>query len=236
MGRAIAGIGAAAVLAAGLMLAPAIGAQEKSGLTRRAAVQQRVGVGSFTPASADPRLAAMMARAGLDTSGFRFTPSSSDRPAGKPVTVAVRARSARGVETASVAAPAPSPVALAPIAYNLGAAVGWKRFALTGDLARVDLGAQPGSRESVDLGLAYIGKRASGRVKAGAQRAIGPQQPRALADSPSYMIDVGGSYSIARNIDVTAGVRYQAERDRLAKLADDRRDSQSLYVGTAFRF
>jgi hypothetical protein len=152
------------------------------------------------------------------------------------VTVAVRARSSRGVETATVAQPAPSPVALAPIAYNLGAAVGWKRFALTGDLARVDLGAQPGSRESIDLGLSYTGKRASGRVKAGAQRPIGPQQPRADIDAPSYMIDVGGSYSIARNLDVTAGVRYQAERDRLRQLNDERRDSQSVYVGTAFRF
>ena len=30
--------------------------------------------------------------------------------------------------------------------------------------------------------------------------------------------------------------RYRIERDRLAPLNDDRRDSQAVYVGTAFRF
>jgi hypothetical protein len=32
-------------------------------------------------------------------------------------------------------------------------------------------------------------------------------------------------------------VRYRtSERDRLAPLADNRRDSQAVYVGTAFKF
>jgi hypothetical protein len=35
---------------------------------------------------------------------------------------------------------------------------------------------------------------------------------------------------------VTAGLRYQSDRERLAQLKDDRRDSQAVYVGTAFRF
>jgi hypothetical protein len=47
---------------------------------------------------------------------------------------------------------------------------------------------------------------------------------------------VGGSYSLTRNFDVTAGVRYKTERDRLERLKDDRLDSQAVYVGTAFRF
>ncbi len=39
-----------------------------------------------------------------------------------------------------------------------------------------------------------------------------------------------------RNLDVTAGVRYKArDRDRLPPLTDDRRDSQAVYVGTAFQ-
>ena len=46
-----------------------------------------------------------------------------------------------------------------------------------------------------------------------------------------------GSYSLTRNLDVTAGVRYErSERERLPRLTDDRRDSQAVYVGTAFRF
>ena len=62
--------------------------------------------------------------------------------------------------------------------------------------------------------------------------------PRAIigGDLSSYSLDVGGSYSVTRNLDVTAGVRYKSDRDRLERLRDDRRDSQALYVGTAFRF
>jgi hypothetical protein len=45
-------------------------------------------------------------------------------------------------------------------------------------------------------------------------------------------LDVGGSYSIARGIDVTGGVRYRVSRDRIEPLArDERRDSQAVYIG-----
>ncbi len=232
--RIIAGVSLAAAVAAVCAVAPAMGAEEGRGTTVRKAAPQRAGIGSFTPASADPRLAAVLARAGLGSSGFRFTPSTTDRAAPRAVTVAVRARTVRGPQTASAAAPN-SPVALAPIAYNLGAAVGWKRFALSGDLARVDLAGAPGSSESVDLGLSYTGKGFSGGVKAGAQRPIG-DAPKVVAERPNYSIDVGGSLRLARNLDVTAGVRYKSERERLPQLTDTRRDSQSVYVGTAFRF
>jgi len=47
---------------------------------------------------------------------------------------------------------------------------------------------------------------------------------------------LGGSYSVTRNLDVTAGVRLKNERDRMAPLTDSRQDSQAVYVGTQFRF
>ena len=48
---------------------------------------------------------------------------------------------------------------------------------------------------------------------------------------------MGGAFSIARNLDVTAGARYRIARDRLEPISrDERRDSQAVYVGTAFRF
>lgn len=232
--RIIVGLSLTAAVAAAWAVAPAMGAEDGRALAVRKVATQRSSIGNFTPASADPRLAAVLARAGIESTGFRFTPSSPDRGSPRAVTVAVRARTVRSTQSASVGTTA-SPVALAPIAYNLGAAVGWKRFALSGDLARVDLGQVPGSSESVDLGVSYTGKAFSGRVKAATQRPIG-NQPKALVDQPNYSIDVGGAYSLTRNIDVTAGVRYKSERDRLPQLTDNRRDSQSLYVGTAFRF
>jgi hypothetical protein len=35
---------------------------------------------------------------------------------------------------------------------------------------------------------------------------------------------------------VTGGVRYKIQHDRLEPLTDQRRDSQAVYIGTAFRF
>jgi hypothetical protein len=49
-------------------------------------------------------------------------------------------------------------------------------------------------------------------------------------------LDVGGSYSLTKNIAVTAGLRLNNERDRMAPLTDSRQDSQAVYVGTQFRF
>lgn len=132
-------------------------------------------------------------------------------------------------------AAAPAAVTLQPIAYNLGVSVGWKRFAISGDLSKLDLAGQPGSREAVDLGVSYTGKRASGRIKAATERPL-ENTPRLIAADPSYSIDVGGSYSLTRNLDLTAGVRYKSEENRLPQLTDNRRDSQAVYVGTAIRF
>jgi hypothetical protein len=49
-------------------------------------------------------------------------------------------------------------------------------------------------------------------------------------------VDVGGAYNISRNIALTGGLRYKVERDQIPALADDHRDSKSVYVGTAFKF
>ena len=57
-----------------------------------------------------------------------------------------------------------------------------------------------------------------------------------MADTSNYSVDLGGAYSITRNIAVTGGVRYKVERDKLSSIADTRRDSQAVYVGTAFSF
>lgn len=233
-------MGLGAICAAGAFVAPALQAQEGRGIERsyakRLAPPVRSGLGTFTPAAADPKLAAILARSGMPESGFRFTPSESRRGAGRAVTVAVRARSTR---TAAVAnrsdVIAATPVSLAPIAYNLGVSVGWKRFAVAGDVTRIELPAQPGSTERANLGVSYAGSKVTGRVQASAERPLA-NTPVLIGDKPSYSIDVGGSYSLTRNLDVTAGVRYRNEQERLPKLTDDRRDSQAVYVGTAFRF
>lgn len=232
---AIAGTVAALLAGAALYAVPVAGADGPVRPKRAVAAAPRA-IGAFTPAAADPRLAAALARAGTGTANFRFTPSDTRSDGNRAITVAVRA-SRTGGETGRLAAGvAPASLSMTPTAYSLGAAVGWKRFALSGDMTRVDLGAQPGSREAFDLGVSYVGNRASARVKASTDRPLAGSPRIAGGDLSSYSLDVGGSYSVTRNLAVTAGVRYKSEGDRLQRLRDDRRDSQALYVGTAFRF
>ena len=220
-------------------MTPATGAATRDDASRAAratSISAAIdGIGSFTPAATDARLAAALARSGMASTGFRFTPASSVR-LNRSVTVAVRAQSSgRPAINERVALVAPSGAAIVPAAYNLGLAVGWRKFAISGDVARVDIGAL-GTRESVDLGVSYAAtRRLSGRVQVAADRARG-QLPVAITGGEGYSVDVGGSYRLTRNLDVTAGVRYRADRDRLVPQADARRDSQAVYVGTAFRF
>lgn len=237
-GKMIGG-GLASLAALGLLLAPAVAAP---GQARKKARSPRVslialgGLGSFTPAVADPRLAAAFARRGASRAEFSFTPSATRRDR-RAVRVAIRARAAtsasRVAMTGSGAGADVSP--LAPTAYNLGVAVGYKRFAVSGDVAKLDTGLAPGGREAAEVGISYNLKDFTGRVQVGADR-TDARTPRLVANDINYSLDVGGSYKVARNLELTGGVRYKIESDRLAPLADTRRDSQAVYVGTAFKF
>jgi hypothetical protein len=223
---------AGAAIAVSVALAPVIAASPKSSIRTAKSFRMAEGIGSFTPAAADARRAMSFGRAGLADSGFRFTPSVAPGSR-RAVTVAIRARGAspaRNTNTQGVAM-----AALAPSAYNLGVAVGWKRFALTGDVARVEGNLLPLDREAADVGLSYSGNKWSTRLQLGAERAIGTHTQLAGVDE-SYSVDLGGSYALTRNLEVTGGVRYKLQRDRLERLADNRQDSQAVYIGTAFRF
>ncbi|HWH17170.1 MAG TPA: porin [Allosphingosinicella sp.] len=232
---AIGALGGASLVALSLVLTPALAASSQKAKKARPAPSISSGmVSSFTPAVADPRLAAAFARRDFQAGSFRFTPSSASPAKGKAVRVAVRARSATPETVRAGGASGAAVAAITPTAYNLGVAVGWKRFALSGDVARVQNGPIPGEREAAEVGVSYALKKFTGRVQVGAERAEGSQ--RLVGPDDTYQLDVGGSYSIARNVAVTGGVRYKIDRERLEPLADDRRDSQAVYIGTAFRF
>ena len=138
---------------------------------------------------------------------------------------------------AQASAPTAAVNALTPTSYNLGVAVGWKRFAVSGDVAKVK-SADPafGGREVAIVGVSYtLNSRLSTRVAVGADRATGNPVP-GLRQGNNVSVDVGSSYSLSRHVALTGGVRYNIERDRMAALQDNRRDSQAVYVGTAFKF
>jgi hypothetical protein len=224
--------GAVVTAAAALVFAvPAISAPGDGNAMRMGG---KTGFGTFTPAAADPRLAASLARSGMTANQLRFTPVAAIGR-NRAVTVAVRARTMTGAsQTAAIAAPSAT-LGVAPVAYDLGVGVGWKRFALTGDVRRVDTAMAPGSREQADVGISYNARKWSTRVQVAADRPAG-NVPRTIVGGDSMSLDVGGAYKLTRNLDVTAGVRYRSERNRLDRIEDERRDSQAVYVGTAFRF
>lgn len=229
-------LAASTVLAAGAMLSPGQAESQARSLSMRPGT-----MGTFTPASADPRMARELRRAGISSRGMRFTPSSR-QDNGRSVTVAVRARAsnpaqaAREAEVAMATSSSGATTAITPSAYNLGVSVGWRRFAIAGDVGRVDSGVLPGrSRETADVGVSYSGNRWSTRVQVSADRPA-EQAPALIGNDERVALDVGGSYSIARNIDITGGVRYQRQYRLERPVQDERQDSQAVYVGTAFRF
>ena len=227
----------AAIAAGGLVLTPAFASS--AGKKRPAAVSLSADpIFAFTPANADPKLAASIAGKGLSLTDFKFTPAPAK---GRPsqVRVAIRARAADNGGnrlTDATAAATSSVSSLAPVSYNLGVGVGWKRFAVAGDVSKVkEADPARGGRESAVVGVSYSLKKFTGRVAVGAERSDGQPLP-ALRKNDNVSFDLGGSYSLSRRVAVTGGVRYQIEHDRMAAIKDDRRDSQAVYIGTAFKF
>jgi hypothetical protein len=228
----------AAVAAGALVLTPAFAANTTAKKKPPAVSLSFDPISSFTPANADPKLAAALAGRNLSLTDFKFTPAPAK---GRPsqVRVAIRARTTAPAPAATLTDPSAQTTAvnaLTSTSYNLGVAVGWRRFAGSGVVAKVkDADPAIGGRESAIVGVSYSLKRFTGRVAVGAERTDG-HPVAALRKGDNYSLDVGGAYALSSRVALTGGVRYNVERDRLSALQDDRRDSQAVYVGTALKF
>ena len=248
---------AAGALAFGLLMHPAVGNAFSSGFdSRPVSLSARGSIGSFTPASVDPRMAARVSINRLANSPlFKFTPAASDGRANRAVTVAVRvdsetarAVSVRQALAAAASQPGMAAVRVVPGGFNLGVARGYESFApkLAPKFAQAIVAPEIKKFDMPDLASFAAGK-AKNRAATGEAPRFAPRvaldetakpgrAPRTLEGQGDYSVDVGGSYRVARNLAVTAGVRYSTERDRVAPLTDATQDSQAVYVGTQFRF
>lgn len=207
-----------------------------------------VGFAPFTPASVDPGLARFVAEHSDSSHLMRFTPAGTAGGFGRSITVAVRIddQTARAISVRSAISSANeqlsgTAIEIAPTRFDLGIARGYRSFAQAkpivtvaptqlADIAMPDLSdfrpsagakSQPG-RFSARLALEKDQKK--GRAE-GTLESFGEQT-----------FDLGGAVRVTRNLDVTAGVRYSQDRDRIAPLTDGEQDSQAVYVGTQFRF
>lgn len=229
---------AAAGAVAAFALSPAIGAVADlvAPDTKPAVSLSELGrIGSFTPANPDPRLAASFAKAALQSNhSFRFTPASGSVSGSRSMTIAVRAIGKPILTDRGLPA-----MAITPVAYNLGVARGWQKFALPDTVGKMELppvAVETGVGNQAMDGFSLTGrKKFSTSVRLDSERPLATT-PQTLAGEEAISVDVAGSYSLTRNLDLKAGVRYRGPMNRLAPLTDERQDSQAVYIGTAFKF
>ncbi len=239
-------IGAALVMASAIVAPSVVRAFSTGSESVAVRLAARGGLGSFTPASIDPRLVAQASvRALAHGKLFRFTPAGMDNRSDRAITVAVRLPDARGRLIATRLAQGDGGAGLAavritPVAYNLGMARGYQSFALAApsqarDLPRYNADLRAFSLRPAGADSVAPAARLAPRV-AFDERANPGRAPRTLGTQGDYQIDMGGSYRLTGNLHVTAGLRYSSDRDRLSALTDHRQDNQAIYVGTQFRF
>ncbi|BDI59947.1 hypothetical protein [Qipengyuania nanhaisediminis] len=209
----------------------------------------------FTPASVDPELAARVERKARER-GIRFTPTgTSGALSDRTVTVAVRVdgQSAQAIQIRSAAEGAPGPAnnvrGLQASRFNLGTARGYQSFArpqaatrstpVSGSIRLPDNVRNLAMPDLAEFEPARPSRRdAPSRLQPRIELEDNAVPGRSLntLDANEDSVDVGGSFSLSPNFDVTAGVRYSRERDRLDPLTSTVQDSQAVYVGTQVRF
>lgn len=195
-------------------------------------------------ASVDSNLAqAISMRMQPKGQGFRFTPAGTASRPDRSITVAVRvdSDSARNITVRKGAEPTPATfgattLRIAPTAYNLGVSRGYQAFSSTTVLApeirKIDM---------PDLSAFHAGPGKSGPSRFTTRLSVDEHDktgrpPGTFETAGQPTVDLGGSYRLTGNLNVTAGVRYSADRDRIAPLTDGKQDSQAVYLGTQFRF
>ena len=204
----------------------------------------------FTPANIDPGFARQVAQdAGMR--GLRFTPAETATPAkGREVTVAIRVDNAtaraisvrRTIADTAASATSRASLAIAPTGYNLGVARGYQSFAKPAQKAAPSLGLRNVPMADLAEFVPETGtadkkpSRFKPRISLETDNGAMSAAAKSLDTTAGQTMDISGSYRVTRNLDVTAGVRYSQERDRIAPLTDEAQDAQAVYVGTQFRF
>jgi hypothetical protein len=237
---------AAALLATGSLvlspvIAPAFAAKSFSGAREVSSDW----LNTFTPSGVDSVLAEKFAATGGSVNErFPFTPAASGLNGSRTITVAARANSRLSagavsvrnvIGTADVASG--TGLRLSTVDYRLTASKGWQGFAIPSApklTAKSPLSELGNGGFRLDEGVKKTSKFSTS-IKLDQNREAAPPA-RGSAAAGDYKLDVGGSFSISRKIDFTAGVRYGTENDRVLPTADNRKDSEAVYVGTKIRF
>ena len=202
--------------------------------------------GIATPSSKEELGAGIPVRSLARGHAFRFTPAGMPTRPDRSVTVAVRvdAQSARAIVVRGERLVLPrgqgggavTPLQIAPTAFSLGVSRGYQSFAQAittpPEIRRIDM---PDLSRLSATRQASESSRFAPRISIDDSMPTG-RAPRTFGGEGQDKVDVGGALRVTRNLDVTAGVRYSQDRERLRPLNDGKQDSQAVYVGTQFRF
>ncbi|MEE4201531.1 hypothetical protein [Erythrobacter sp.] len=217
----------------------------------------RTGFDLFTPPSVDPALAARVAEKSR-RHGLRFTPLGARAVTNeRTVTVAVRIddEAAQAISVRKAAETAPGNgrgiAGLQTSRFNLGTARGYQSFARVPAAGQAIADVPVSGRTPAPLrtlGMPDLAQfepaqptredepsRLQPRIGLEDERVAG-RSVNTLDSTAAQTVDLGGSFRLSPNLDVTAGVRYSQERERLDPLTNAQQDSQAVYVGTQIRF
>lgn len=225
------------------MMMPALAAK----VSNRVVSAPSIFFDQFTPAGVDSRLAKKFEKRSEAVVGgnFPFTPAGVGQGR-KTLTVAARSQSPTASNAISVrnsiSAIEPgrdSDGRLQKTEFRLTSAKGWQGFNLVPEnRAAVKAPIVTGLGESsfrLDKGPRQKPSRLQPAIAVDTERSVTPA-PRGNSAADKFEVGVAGSFSISRKVDVTAGVRYKSERDRIAPTTTDQKDSEAVFVGTKIRF
>jgi len=233
-----------------LALTPALsavmGAEARGSAEPSVSLKMLGSIGSFTPVTHDDKLAKAYAQAAHESQsrGFRFTPTSGSTAGNRSLTILVRAPGAIASADRSKSERVLPNLGVAPVAYRLGVTKGLARFTTSARVEPTQL--DPIIEKSISEPVASFTlrpkqERFSANIQVenreGVAAAPTDDTPATLGVEQSYSVDLSSSYSLTRNLNLKAGVRYKGPNNRLAPtITDQAQDSQAVYVGTTFKF
>jgi hypothetical protein len=184
-----------------------------------------------------PREPAARTRPGGVERSFSFTPSGN--PGRKSVSIGATTRTLSG--SVDAVSPALRPVVAAgidasqPSGYAVDLAVGWRGFSLSGGMSRLSDPGALGSREEVDVGLSYGGRRWRTGIIAAAERSnpllAAPDSP----DPDRYSLSATGAVAVSGGLSISGGVRYRTAPLN-PTLLDPNKSDEAVYLGGKLAF
>lgn len=196
----------------------------------------------FTPAGVDSRLAERMRSKAARSTAFPFTPAGLNSRGSNTLTVAARADGSNAVSVRSAMAQletgSGTSLRLNNSNYQLTTARGWQAFTLPSTSVE-----QPRLSDMLGKGTFRLDDNAKKKpsrfgtdLKVASPRGAAPSLRGNEAAAGDYSVNVGGSFRVAKGVDVTAGVRYSRDSDHVDPAIAAKADNEAVYVGTKIKF